>query len=230
MLVRDRMTSPVVTVAPDTALSDALALMRERRIRRLPVQDGGALVGIVTWTDLMRALPSPATTLSRWEIPALLARAQVREVMTRHPRVVAPDAPLEEAATMMRDYKIGALPVVAGDALVGIITESDVFDAFITLLGARLPSYRITLDVDDGPSALPDITAAVRMLGLRLHSMASYPAARGRRRVVLRVERTLPIGSVVDGLKEHGLAVVHAAADGTTLAEAAARYEPGSPQ
>src|SRR5579885_1919382 len=193
------MTSPVVTVAPDTALSDALALMRERRIRRLPVQDGGALVGIVTWTDLMRALPSP-------------------------------DAPLEEAATMMRDYKIGALPVVAGDALVGIITESDVFDAFITLLGARLPSYRITLDVDDGPSALPDITAAVRMLGLRLHSMASYPAARGRRRVVLRVERTLPIASVVDGLKEHGLAVVHAAADGTTLAEAVARYEPGSPQ
>lgn len=213
MLVRDRLTAPVVTVTPENSLTAALTLMRERAIRRLPVVDGGTVVGIVTRTDLMRALPSPATTLSRWEIPALLARAQVREIMTHPVHVIAPDVPLEEAATLLRDHKIGALPVVQGGVLVGIITESDVFDASISLLGARLPSYRITIDIDDRDSALPDITAAVRMLGLRLHSLASYPGAPGRLRVVLRVERTRPLVAVTQGLSEHGLRVVHAAGE-----------------
>jgi acetoin utilization protein AcuB len=211
MLIRDRMTSPVVTVTPDTSLEEALALMGRQSIRRLPVVDRGRVVGIITWTDLMRAQPSAATSLSRWEIPALLDKTEVQEVMTRHPRVIAPDAPLEEAAVIMRAHKIGALPVVRGDALVGIITESDIFDAFATLLGARLHSYRITVDTVDNASALPEITAVIRVLGLRLHGIATYLGAKGRLRVVLRVERAIPLPSLVSGLEEHGLKVVHAA-------------------
>lgn len=211
MLIRDRMTSPVMTVAPDTSLEQALALMGRQSIRRLPVVDRGQVVGIVTWTDLMRAQPSAVTTLSRWEIPAPLDKAKVQEVMTRHPRAIAPDAPLEEAAVIMRAHKIGALPVMCGDTLVGIITESDIFDAFATLLGARLHSYRITVETADTASSLPEITAVVRVLGLRLHGIATYPGAKGRLEVVLRVERAVPLSTLVSGLKEHGLKVVHAA-------------------
>ncbi len=211
MLVRDRMTTNVVTVTLQTSVRDALSLMKDRHIRRLPVMDQGSLAGIVTWTDLMRAQPSSATTLSRWEIPVLLGKAEVREVMTRHPRVISPDAPLEEAATIMRDHKIGGLPVVRDRALVGIVTESDIFDAFIALLGARLPSYRITVEVPDDAAALPFVTGAVRVLGLRLYSAATYPAAKGRLRVVLRIERAMPLPSLIAGLSEHSLQVVHVA-------------------
>ncbi|HYM92476.1 MAG TPA: CBS domain-containing protein [bacterium] len=222
MLVRDRMTSDVLTVAPDTPLEHAMTLMRSRHIRRLPVLQHGRLVGIVTWTDLMRAQPSPASTLSRWEIPALLEKAQVGEVMTPSPETVTPGTPLEEAAATMRQRKIGGLPVVANGTLVGIVTESDIFDAFIALLGVRTPSYRITLDVDDSAAALPDIAAAFRLLGLRLYSVSTYAAARGRLRVVVRVERAIPLPSLVDALRERGLETVHAA-DGTKVIIEAAR-------
>ncbi len=139
MLVRDRMTTSVCTVSPDSPLERALMLMRSRHIRRLPVLQQGRLVGIVTWTDLMRA--SPASTLGRWEIPALLKDAQVHEVMTSSPETVSPETPLEDAAAIMRRRKIGGLPVVKNGALVGIVTENDIFDAFINLLGVRWPSY-----------------------------------------------------------------------------------------
>lgn len=121
----------------------------------------------------------------------------------------------------MRDHKIGGLPVVRNGALVGIITESDIFDAFIALLGARVPSYRITVDVDDTAAALPDITAAVRVLGLRLYSAATYPGEGGRLRVVLRVEQAIPLLRLVSGLREHGLRTVHAADGGNETLEVA---------
>jgi acetoin utilization protein AcuB len=217
MLARERMTASVCTVTPETSLEEALRLMRSRHIRRLPVLQQGQVVGIVTWTDLMRAQPSPATTLSRWEIPALLERAQVREVMTRPVVTVDPDTPLEDVATTMRQRKIGALPVIKNGALVGIVTESDVFDAFITMLGARQPSYRVTLDVDDSPATLLDITAAFRLLGLRLYSLSTYPGEPGRIRVVVRVERTIPLPSLLSALTDRGLTTVHAT-DGDSVA------------
>jgi acetoin utilization protein AcuB len=210
MLVRDRMTTTVCTISPDTSLEQAGMLMRSRHIRRLPVLEGGRLVGIVTWTDLMRAQPSPATTLGRWEILGLLEKTAIRGVMTRFPEVVGPETGMEEAAAIMRRRKIGALPVVRDGNLVGIITESDVFDALIDLLGVRRPSYRITLDVEDNSTALPDITAAFRLLVLRLYSLSTYPAEPGRLRVVVRVEPAMPLRSLVEALGERGLRTVHA--------------------
>ncbi len=221
MLVRDRMTTSVITVTPKTLLEAAMKLMRERRIRRIPVLQHGRLVGIVTWTDLVYAQPSKATTLSRWEIPTLLDTVQVQEVMARPVETISPDAPLEEAATIMRHRKIGGLPVVKNGGLVGIVTESDVFDAFIAMLGARHPSYRITLDIDDSAAALPDITAAFRLLFLRLHSVSTYAGTADRLRVVVRTERSIPLRSLVTALHDRGLTVVHATDGGKTVFEAA---------
>lgn len=219
MLVRDRMSTPAITITPKTSLGAAMKLMRERRIRRVPVLQHGRLVGIVTWTDLVYAQPSKATTLTRWEIPTLLDTVPIQEVMARPVETISPDATLEEAATIMRHRKIGGLPVVKDGSLVGIVTESDIFDAFVAMLGAQHPSYRITLDIDDGASALPDITAAFRLLFLRLHSVSTYPGTPGRIRVVVRTERSMPLPDLVAALQDRGLTVAHATDGGQTVFE-----------
>lgn len=209
MLVRDRMTSAVVTVEPKTPIFDALALMRQKRIRRLPVMKGRHLVGIVTWTDLMRASPSPATSLAAWEIPYLLMKAPVAEVMTREPLTIAPTATIEEAAVLMRQHKIGGLPVVKDGALVAIITESDVLDAFIDLMGLRRGGARLTLEVADRVGGLDDVLRAIRECGVNIHSLAAYPAD-GAGQVVVRVDTPYPL-HLVQTLEERHVKVVHLA-------------------
>ena len=109
--------------------------MKQRRIRRLPVVDrNGRLVGIVTRGDVREASPSNATSLSIYEIHYLLSQLAVEAIMTRNPRTVTPDTTIKEAARLMLDHKISGLPVVEGDQLVGIITESDIFRGLIERL------------------------------------------------------------------------------------------------
>ncbi|HRO25732.1 MAG TPA: CBS domain-containing protein, partial [Promineifilum sp.] len=128
MLVRELMTPKPIVVSPDTTVPDALHLMRDRKVRRLPVVDShGRLVGIVSDKDLLYASPSPATTLAVWEIPDLLGKLKVEKVMTRDVFTVAEKTTLEEAARIMADKKVGGLPVMRGPDLVGIITETDLF-------------------------------------------------------------------------------------------------------
>src|SRR3972149_4514732 len=119
MLVRDRMAAPPITIDVNTSTGEAHALMRHYDIRRLPVVARGRLVGIVSWTDLMRAQPSPASTLSAWEGPGLLRKASVKEIMTADPITIGPDSPIEAAAGIMRRPKIGGLPRVEGGRPVG---------------------------------------------------------------------------------------------------------------
>lgn len=125
MRVRDLMTAKPITVDPETPMLDARQRMVEERIRHLVAVEDGRVVGIVTDRDIRLNLPSPATSLSVWEINFLLARLTVRGVMTASVIVVEPDRPLSEAARIMVDHKIGALPVVDAGRLVGIVTESD---------------------------------------------------------------------------------------------------------
>lgn len=127
-LVRDWMTPRVVTVTPDTTLSEAARLMETKMIRRLPVMEDGRLVGIVTYGDIREAQPSAATSLSIWELNYLLAKLRIAEIMTRDVITVSQNATIGEAAKLMLDHQISGLPVVDhnGD-LVGIITESDIF-------------------------------------------------------------------------------------------------------
>jgi len=209
MLVRDRMTAPAITVEPKTPIYDALALMKERRIRRLPVLKGRRLVGIVTWTDLMRASPSPATTLSVWEIPYLLMKAPVSEVMTRTVISVPPAATVEEAAVLMRRHKIGGMPVVEQGAVVGVITESDIFDAFIDLMGLRRGGARLTIELEDRVGALDEVVRTIRECDVQIHSLAAYPV-NGVGQVVVRVDTPYPL-HLVQTLSEHGIKVTHLA-------------------
>jgi acetoin utilization protein AcuB len=130
MRVSELMTRDLVTIDPRTPVIDARALMNTHRIRHLLVVENGRLVGIVTDRDIRLNVPSPATSLSVWEINYLLTRLTVEEVMTRAVITVPPSRDAREAARIMLDHKIGALPVLDGTRLVGIVTESDLVRAF----------------------------------------------------------------------------------------------------
>ena len=209
MLVRDRMTAPAISVDPKTSIYDALTLMKEKRIRRFPVVKGRRLVGVVTWTDLMRASPSPATSLTVWEIPYLLMKAPISEVMTRNVITVAPPATIEDAAVAMRHHKIGGLPVVEQGAVVGVITESDIFDAFIDLMGLHRGGARLTIQLEDRVGALDEVVRTIRQCEINIHSLAAYPL-NGVGQVVVRVDTPYPL-HLVQTLSEHGIMVTHLA-------------------
>jgi len=130
VIVQDLMTRDPLTVSIDTPLLEARRMMTERRIRHLLVTDGERLAGIVTDRDIRLNMPSPATSLSVWEINYLLARMTVESVMTRTVMTVAPDRDASAAARIMLDHKIGALPVIDTGAVVGIVTETDMVRAF----------------------------------------------------------------------------------------------------
>ncbi len=162
MLVRELMTPNPVTVHPETSVPDALRLMRERKVRRLPVIDGhGRLVGIVSDKDLLYASPSPATTLAVWEIPELLSKLKIEKLMARDVITVSEKTPLEEAARIMADRKIGGLPVMQGPDLVGIITETDLFKSLLELLGGRRSGVRLAVAVPAVKGELSKITTAI---------------------------------------------------------------------
>ncbi len=130
--IAEWMSSPPIVIVTTTTLADAQRMMEQLHVRRLPVVQAGRLVGIVTWGDLRAAWPSAATTLSVHEWRDLLEQATVAECMSRDPVTVAPDASVREAARIMLAHKIGGVPVVADDELVGIITESDLLRLLIT--------------------------------------------------------------------------------------------------
>ena len=129
--VRDLMTPTPISVSPNTPVDEARTLMQQHRIRHLPVLDHGNLVGIVSDRDIRLALPSPATSLSVYEIGYLLTRLTVAEIMTRGPLTIAPERPITEAVRRMLAHKVGALPVVAAGQLVGIVTRTNLLQAFL---------------------------------------------------------------------------------------------------
>jgi acetoin utilization protein AcuB len=140
--------------------------MRDRKVRRLPVLDRhGQLIGIVSDKDLLQASPSPATTLAVWEIPELLARLKVDRVMTREVVTMSEEAPVEEAARIMADRRIGGLPVMRGKTLVGIITETDLFKLFLQLLGGRRSGVRVTASISGARGTMAKLSSAIAGVG-----------------------------------------------------------------
>lgn len=135
LVVKEWMTKNVVTVTTHATLPDAHKIMKERKIRRLPVvDDNGHLVGIITRGDVREASPSDATTLSIYELNYLLAKLTVDKIMTRNPLTVTPDTLVKDAARLMLEHKIGGLPVIENNQVVGIITESDIFRVMVQRL------------------------------------------------------------------------------------------------
>lgn len=157
MLVKDRMTLNPYTVTPETPINDAFAIMRDHNFRRLPVVKMGKVVGIVTERALHRVTPSDATALSVFELNYLLSKMTVADAMTKDPVTIQDSQQLEDAAMLMRKNDIGALPVLREKRLVGIITETDIFDAFLDMLGARYTGARLCLQVPNEPGIGADV-------------------------------------------------------------------------
>lgn len=177
MLVSDVMTTRVISVTPDTSVNEAMRLLKENNIRRLPVTDGhGNIIGIVTEKDLKSAMPSMATTLDIWEIHAALEKVKVEEIMTKGVITVRDNRPLEDAARIMADKKVGALPVLDENGhLVGIITESDVFRTFVKMLGANRDGIRYTFASSDKPGVISELAQKVKNAGGNIIAISSFP-------------------------------------------------------
>ncbi|HBX70212.1 MAG TPA: hypothetical protein DEH25_12755 [Chloroflexi bacterium] len=165
MLVGERMSYPVVTLSPNTPIVDALKLMRQEKIRRTPVVKDGNLIGIVSDKDLLNASPSSATSLSIWEMNYLLSKITVADVMTKNVLTVSVDTPLEEAARIMADNKIGGLPVLKDGEVTGIITETDIFKLFLELMGARDPGIRVVAIITNKRGGLAELTKVIADAG-----------------------------------------------------------------
>lgn len=175
MKVGQRMTRNPITITPDVTVPEAQAIMRREKIKRLPVLDNNKrLVGIVTSLDLIHASPSPATSLDIYEMHYLLSKLHVENVMTKNVITVTEDLPIEEAARIMVDNKISGLPVMRGDILVGIITESDLFKIFIELFGARHRGIRLTLLLPEKKGELAKVSNAITKCGGNIVSFAVF--------------------------------------------------------
>ncbi|MBQ3072367.1 MAG: CBS domain-containing protein [Oscillospiraceae bacterium] len=172
MLVKNRMTLNPFTVTPDTSVAQAYAIMQEHGFHRLPVMKKNRLVGIVTEKELQRVSPSDATSLSVFEINYLLAKMTVEDAMTKNPITIQDEELVETAAALMRKHHIGALPVMRGDRLVGIITDMDIFDAFIDMMGVRDGGARLVVRMKDEPGAALDVFTIISKFQVNIRHMA----------------------------------------------------------
>jgi len=210
LLVRDSMSREIVTLSPDETAATALAVCRERRIRHLPVLQAGKLVGIVSDRDLRSSTPALGD-LSR---AAALQEILVQDVMASEVVTALPDDPIEQAANAMRERRIGCLPVLEGDELVGIVTASDVMGALVYLVGAHEPGSRMEVAVPDRPGALAGAAGVFGMCGINIVSAAMgvtrEPEEEGapRERIVVFRVGTIDTSEVVGYLEEAGYSVL----------------------
>ncbi|NOY64211.1 MAG: CBS domain-containing protein [Nitrospirae bacterium] len=190
MYVKDWMTRKVYTVSPDEPVSDAAALMKEKRIKHLPVVKKDRVVGILSDRDIKEYIPSKATSLDVYELHYLLAKTKVKEIMKKKVFTTTADTPVEEAARLMHDENIGSLPVVEKGRLIGIISDRDIFRVLVDITGIRHGGHRICLVVEDRPGSIKEVTDIIRKHGFGLQSiLTTYEGVKeGYRRVVIRTK------------------------------------------
>jgi len=203
MLVKERMSQPVITVKPDLPIMEAMNLMKKEKIRRTPVIDNGKLVGIVSDKDLLNASPSDATSLSVWEINYLLSQITVNEVMTKKVITVEESTPIEEVARIMADNKIGGVPVVRDGRVVGLITETDLFKIFLELMGAREMGIRVTALVPERRGELAAITQSIAAAGGSFISFTQFSGEDQTNREVVFKVSGLDEDTVRERVKDH---------------------------
>jgi len=206
MLVRDIMRTPVVTIQSDTTLPEAIRLAAQRGIRHLPVLEEGKLVGLVSDRDLKRAMASSATSLEVHGSTYLLDKVRVREIMARAVITITPLFPIEEAARLMVQERIGALPVTEAGDLVGIVTETDLLELFVNTMGAGEPSGRLEVLLDSRPGGLVDIARALEEAGVIISSLVTLRNRDGIREAVVRIA-TLHTGPAIEALQARGYTV-----------------------
>ncbi len=195
MLVREWMTSDVMTVDENTSMMKALHLMKENNIRRLPVMSRGSLVGIISDRDIKEASPSKATTLDVHELYYLLAEIKVKEIMTKNPMIIHANETVERAAVIMLEHKVSGLPVMnKNNELIGIITQSDVFRAFVNITGIYKGGAQFAFSLEDKPGSIKEVADTIREYGGRIVSILSSTdmAAEGSRNVYIRIRDMAP--------------------------------------
>jgi acetoin utilization protein AcuB len=194
-----------ITIEKDTPVFKALSIMKNNKIRHLPVVSKGKLLGIVTEKNLFYLSPSPATSLSIFEINSLMAEITVAEAM-KTVQAVKPDTTLEEAALLMREHKIGGLPVVEGDVLVGLITESDIFDAMVKMFGYGKPGIRMVIEAKDRVGLIADITKIIKDFDIVIRSIVTIDKDDTKTDIVLRLNVVDP-APLVAALESNGFEV-----------------------
>lgn len=203
MYVRDYMTANPYSVAPDATISDAMELMREHSVSRLPVLKDGKLVGLVTDGMLLEVTPSKATSLSVFEVNYLLAKTRINSIMVKQVATISPDALVEEAALLMRESNLGGLPVLEKDKVIGIITETDIFNAFINIMGFRDKGSRIAVVyTEDKPGVLADITTIIAGFNMSITHLVVHKSE-----IICRVN-SHNVDAVVEALKAKGYNVI----------------------
>ncbi|MGB7972300.1 MAG: CBS and ACT domain-containing protein [Candidatus Deferrimicrobiaceae bacterium] len=190
MIVAKRMMRTPVFLDEDDSMKTAMDTLKDREIRHLPVLKGGEkLVGILTETDIKQASPSTATALEIREVYYLLDKIKVKQIMTKRPYTISPTAPIEEAAMVMREKKIGCLPVMEEGRLVGILTETDILDAFIESMGVRGPGRRIELVLPTMGGGLFEVLKLLKDFDANIVSLATTSHDDSERKVlILRIE------------------------------------------
>ncbi len=211
MLVRDRMSTEPVTIPAGTPITEALRIMRQAEVRRMPVLDeAGKLVGIVSEKDLLVASPSPVSSLTVSEVHYLLNHLLVSELMSRDVITVGPDTPVEEAARIMADYKIGGLPVMEGDRLVGIITETDVFTVLLEMFGAREKGLRMTLEIPERKGEIARISLTIAQLGGNILALGTFWGDDPNTAVVTIKVEDVDVETLLVAMRNLGLTVTDA--------------------
>ncbi len=210
MLVKDRMTPNPITITSDTSFPEAFRIIREQKVRHLPVVDEeGELIGIVTQTDLLHASPSSATSLTVFEVNYLLVNLHVREVMSSPPITVPDDAPLEESARLMVENKIGCLLVTRDDKLVGVLTETDIFKTFVEILGGEDASLRVTLRLTDIRGELARLAGVIAGLGGNICSVAIFRGEDSEHAYLIFRLEGIEEEVLIPALKAEGEDVIH---------------------
>lgn len=205
MYVRSRMTANPFTLAPESTVAEAFELMRNKKIRRVPVVKNGKLIGIISERQLLEVSPSPATSLSVFEINYLLSKTKIESIMTKKVITVGPDNLLEEAALKMREHDVGGLPVVDDDGkVVGIITETDIFDSFLEILGRKdVNSSRIAIEIDeDKPGILAQVAGIIAGYGINITHLVIF-----RNELIVRVN-TLNVQDTLKALESNGYKII----------------------
>lgn len=214
MRIEDIMRTNLVTINPDTTIGEALLLLRINRIRHLPVLEKEQLTGIVSDRDLRDAMPSRLITHDDDET---ILHKPVSDIMKRHVITAHPLDFIEDAAVQIYENKIGSLPVVEGTRLVGMITESDLFNSLIELFGVNKPSSHIEVEVEDRVGMLAEVSQIFREAQVNVNSVIVYPGKKaGTKKLVFRVQTIDPRG-ILQTLADRGYAVVGPANGGIDL-------------
>ena len=209
MFVANCMTKNPITIAPDVGIDEAAKIMDKGHFRRLPVVEHGKLVGFFTNRDLLRASPSAATTLDRFEMRTLLSKIKVADVMQKNVITVTDTTTIEEAALVMAREKIGGMPVLSEvGKVVVIISSTDIFRAFVTVMGLDSGKTRLTIAVADRKGVLRDIATVLADLDINIDSMVTIPQPSGTYDIIIRAD-IADVETVKERLAAKGFTVSH---------------------